>query len=128
MRLSHPRFRLIAAAAALAAAMAAPAQDKAVQDEKPQCALPDTPAIPDGSRSSEQRMQEAREAVTGYLEANAAYRECLAAGLKKDEQGKPANPRLHSLIDEMIGEAYDTAELVADTFNHNLRKFEQANQ
>lgn len=91
-----------------------------------QCAPPQTaPAVPDGRRSSEEEMKEAMTEIRDYLSANAAFRECAGAVLKKGTDSLPENTK--AVIKRTIEESVETDELLADLFNQQVRIFKAAN-
>ncbi len=100
-------------------------QAKDEKKEDVECVLPPTPTIPSGRKVSKKVMVEAMETVKSYQQKNNAYRECLTQHMEKlgdeaTEQGKAA-------VESAIAESIDTEELVADTFNTQLRLFKTQN-
>ncbi|GIX22484.1 MAG: hypothetical protein KatS3mg121_1267 [Gammaproteobacteria bacterium] len=89
--------------------------------EKSTCVAPETPAIPNGRRVDEKAMREAHARVTEFLAASERYRACLEDTLRDVERA--GDPKVVEVLNEMIVEALETDQLVADTFNRELRAF-----
>lgn len=85
------------------------------------CEAPVSPAIPSGRTSTEKVMREALEAVKNFIAAGVTYRECL------DKQFADVKDKLPEHTREVLDEAYQNSleieDLVADTFNTQLRIF-----
>ncbi len=94
----------------------------AFAQDSEECAQPETPSIPDGRRSREAVMQETYQSVQDYLAASQAYRECLQA-LIADRDQEEKESKTVTIINEMINESLEVEQLVADTFNRELRAF-----
>jgi hypothetical protein len=101
----------------------APLPLSAQTEEK--CSPPAAPGIPSGRSSTRTEMHETMGAVKEFIAAGNVYRACLdkvIAALGQDSD---------SLTKEALTEAYDdsldTEELVADTFNTQLRIFRTQN-
>lgn len=90
------------------------------------CTAPQAPSIPDGRRSREAEMQETYQAVQDYLAASEQYRQCLQA-LVANHGEEAEKSKAMTIINEMINESLEVEQLVADTFNRELRAF-KANQ
>lgn len=85
------------------------------------CEAPVAPAIPSGRTSTEEVMRDALEAVKDFIAAGVAYRECL------DKEFADVKDKLSDHTRAVLEEAYqdsmETEDLVADTFNTQLRIF-----
>lgn len=89
------------------------------------CQAPVSPAIPSGRTSTEKEMRETMEAVKEFIAAGVAYRECLAqefSGVKDD-----LPERARAMLEEAHQNSLEMDELVADTFNTQLRIFRSLN-
>ncbi|HEX7027848.1 MAG TPA: hypothetical protein VF268_11450 [Gammaproteobacteria bacterium] len=92
---------------------------------QPACQEPVSPAIPSGRTSTEKEMREALEAVKAFISAGIAYRECLEkefSGVKEQLPGQ-----IKAVLEEAYQNSLEMDELVADTFNTQLRIFRSLN-
>jgi hypothetical protein len=88
--------------------------------EKEACVPPEAPAITDGRSARKQQMQDMRQAVETFVIDNFAYRKCLQDELKILGDS-PKAQNLKAFLDEAIADSLDMDDLVADTFNTQLR-------
>lgn len=85
------------------------------------CEAPVAPAIPSGRTSTEKVMHEALEAVKNFIAAGVAYRECLDKEFADVKDKLSEHTR--AVLEEAYQESMETEDLVADTFNTQLRIF-----
>ena len=84
-----------------------------------ECVQPTAPGIPSGRSASEEEMRETLDAVKNYLAVNMAFRECVDKQLQAI--GDNTDHPLYDILKEAHQDSEITEELVADTFNTQLR-------
>jgi hypothetical protein len=90
------------------------------EKEKEACVPPEAPAIMDGRSARKQQMLDMRQAVETFVIDNFTYRECLQDELKTLGDSPKARS-IKAFINEAITDSLDMDDLVADTFNTQLR-------
>jgi hypothetical protein len=88
---------------------------------KAACESPVPPAIPSGRTSTEKVMREALEAVKNFIASGVTYRECLDKEFADVKDKLPDHTR--AVLEEAYQDSLETEDLVADTFNTQLRIF-----
>jgi hypothetical protein len=103
------------------------AQDKA--QNLAACQRPQAPSISDGRSARKEQIAEMREAVVGFITDNVTYRDCLDRELKLlANLNSPQAQALKAYIDEAIADSLEMDDLVADTFNTQLRIYKSVNK
>jgi hypothetical protein len=98
-------------------------------EERKACLMPHAPAILDGRSARKEQITEMREAVVAFIGDNMAYRNCLEAELKLLGGMSSQKARdLKAYIDEAILDSLEMDDLVADTFNTQLRIYKSLQQ
>lgn len=109
-----------------------PSWTAAVEEESErlaECRRPEAPAILDGRSARKEQITEMREAVVSYIGDNMTYRECLERELNiLSGLDSPQAQALKAYIDEAIVESLEMDDLVADTFNTQLRIYKSLNK
>lgn len=109
-----------------------PSWTAAAQEESEslaECRKPEAPAILDGRSARKEQISEMRESVVRYIGDNVTYRECLERELKiLGGLDSPQAQNLKAYIDEAIVESLEMDDLVADTFNTQLRIYKSLNK
>jgi hypothetical protein len=89
------------------------------------CQEPVSPAIPSGRTSTEKEMREAMEAVKAFIVEGIAYRECLEKQFSGVQEGLPEHAK--AVLEEAYQDSLEMDDLVAHTFNTQLRIFKSLN-
>lgn len=92
---------------------------------KEECEEPTAPAIPSGRTSTAKEMREAMQAVQDFVIAGVAYRECLDKMVSGVEDRLPERAR--TLFEEAYQDSLELDDLVAETFNTQVRIFKSLN-
>lgn len=92
---------------------------------QPACQQPASPAIPSGRTSTQKEMRETMEAVKAFIGAGVAYRECLEKQFSGAKDDLPERARV--VLEEAYQDSLEMDELVAHTFNTQLRIFKSLN-
>jgi len=123
-----PVFKKIRALLLLLLCLLAPAgtalADRADEKELEACRRPEAPTILDGRSARQEQITEMRKAVVDFIGVNMTYRKCLER--ERTLIGDNNSPKAQSVkayIDEAITDSLDMDDLVADTFNTELRIF-----
>lgn len=99
------------------------------EQELDTCRRPEAPSILDGRSARKEQITEMREAVVGYIRDNMTYRECLERELEiLGDLNSSQAQGLKAYIDEAIVESLEMDDLVADTFNTQLRIYKSLNK
>lgn len=92
------------------------------EEEKKVCRRPAAPAIIDGRSARKQQMLDMRKTVETFVGDNLIYRDCLGEQHKKlGDTTREQN--LKAVIEEAIIDSLQMDDLVADTFNTQLRLY-----
>lgn len=92
------------------------------EQELQACLRPEAPAISDGRSARKDQIAEMRQSVVSFIGDNMAYRKCLERELKLlENMNSPQAQALKAYIDEAILDSLEMDDLVADTFNTQLR-------
>lgn len=89
------------------------------------CREPVSPAIPSGRTSTEKEMREAMEAVKAFIGAGVTYRECLEKKFSGVQESLPEQAK--TVLEEAYQNSLEMDDLVAHTFNTQLRIFRSLN-
>lgn len=99
------------------------------EEAKEECVPPEAPAILDGRSARKEQIQDMREAVEAFIVDNFSYRECLQEELKIVETSdSPRAQAAKAFLDEAILDSLEMDDLVADTFNTQLRIYKSLKQ
>ena len=90
-----------------------------------ECVQPAAPGIPSGRSATEKEMHDTMNAVKAFIAQGEVFRQCVDKQLKiiGDNTGHP----LHDVLVETYQDSLDTEDLVAETFNTQLRIFRSNN-
>ncbi|HEX5055079.1 MAG TPA: hypothetical protein VFX02_01135 [Gammaproteobacteria bacterium] len=96
--------------------------DRADEKQFEACQRPEAPTILDGRSARQEQISEMRQAVVDFIGVNMTYRKCLERELALigDNNSSKAQS-IKAYIDEAITDSLDMDDLVADTFNTQLR-------
>ena len=90
-----------------------------------ECAMPESPTIPNGRRASEQELVTAVAEIKTFQEALVDFRECLQA--EERELGESMTPEQQRRIVKSYNDSVDEEEAVAEEFNEAAQAFKAAN-
>ena len=86
------------------------------------CQRPEAPSILDGRSARQEQISEMRQAVVDFIGVNLTYRKCLERELTLiGDNNSPKAQSIKAFIDEAIADSLEMDDLVADTFNTQLR-------
>ncbi len=85
------------------------------------CVIPASPSIPDGRSAQMDEMVETMKAVKGFVSKSQSFRACVNA--KITAAGENIDPDYKIALGTTLQESLETEQLVADTFNAQLRIF-----
>lgn len=90
-----------------------------------ECAMPESPTIPNGRRATEQELVAVVAEIKTFQAALADYRACLQA--QEQELGEEITPEQQRTILRSYNESVDEEEAVAAEFNDAVQAFKAAN-
>jgi hypothetical protein len=103
--------------------------DRDDENQLDACRRPDAPTIQDALSAGEKQIGEMRKAVVDFIGVNMTYRKCLEHELKRiGDNNSPKAQSVKAFINEAITDSLDMDDLVADTFNTQLRIYKSLQQ
>ncbi|MEM9254430.1 MAG: hypothetical protein AAGA91_03225 [Pseudomonadota bacterium] len=97
------------------------------------CAIPDTPDLPDGGSSTMEQMLEGQKTVKAFQEAATKYRECLdvkiaeATDAATADEATDADIAALRALEQQYNTSVSSEEALAEEFNTQIRTFKSVN-